>query len=160
MSLRIKKGDTVKVIAGADKSTKERIVTGVVLAVDPEKNRVKVEGINMIKRHRKARSAQETGGIIEMEGFIDISNVMLVCPDCGKTTRIATIEVEENGVVRSHRKCKKCGFDIDAKKAEKKETKKRTTRAKAAKAEGETEAKATSRVKRTRKSAKTEATAE
>ena len=159
MSLRIKRGDTVKVIAGADRGRNGESATGVVLAVDTAKNRVKVEGINMIKRHRKARSAQETGGIVEMEGFIDISNVMLVCPDCGKTTRIATIEVEENGEVRSHRKCKKCGFDIDAKKVEKKETKKRATKAKAAK-EGETEAKTTSRVKRTRKSAKTEATAE
>lgn len=149
MSLRIKKGDTVKILAGSSKGQ-----TGEVIAVDPKNNRVKVENLNMITRHKKARSAQEQSGIVKMEGNIDISNVMLVCPACNKTTRIATVEVEG----KSHRQCKHCHYDFDAKKAEKKETKKRAT--KAAKAEGETEAKATSRVKRTRKSAKTEATAE
>ncbi|MBR2967428.1 MAG: 50S ribosomal protein L24 [Clostridia bacterium] len=149
MSLRIKKGDTVKILAGASKGQ-----TGEVIAVDPKNNCVKVENLNMITRHKKARSAQEQGGIIKMEGNIDISNVMLVCPACDKATRIATVEVEG----KSHRQCKHCGYDFDAKKAEKKETKKRAT--KATKAEGETEAKANSRVKRTRKSAKTEATAE
>ena len=140
MSLRIKKGDTVKVIAGSDKGQ-----TGKVIAVDPKTNLVKVENLNMVTRHRKGRTAQEQSGIIKMEGNINISNVMLVCPSCEKATRIATVEVDG----KNHRQCKHCGFDIDSKKAEKKETKKRGS-----KAEEKTEKTSTSRVKRTRKSQK------
>ncbi len=144
MSLRIKKGDTVKLLAGADKGK-----TGEVIAVDPDNGRVKVENLNMATRHKKARSAQEQSGIVKMEGNIDISNVMLVCPSCGKATRIATVEVEG----KSHRQCKKCGFDLDVKKVEKKaESKKRAT--KSAAKEEKSEKATTSRVKRTRKSQK------
>ena len=142
MSLRIKKGDTVKLLVGANKGQ-----TGEVIEVDVKNNRVKVENLNMVTRHRKGRSAQEQSGIIKMEGNIDISNVMLVCPACEKATRIATVEVDG----KHHRQCKKCGFDFDAKKAEKKtEGKKR-----AAKTEKSDSTKTTSsRVKRTRKSQK------
>ncbi|MCH5163486.1 MAG: 50S ribosomal protein L24 [Clostridiales bacterium] len=146
MSLRIKKGDTVKVITGSDKGQ-----TGKVIAVDPKTNLVKVENLNMVSRHRKGRTAQEQSGIIKMEGNINISNVMLVCPSCEKATRIATIEVDG----KNHRQCKHCGFDIDSKKAEKKETKKRS-----AKADEKTEKTSTSRVKRTRKSQKDSDSAE
>ena len=136
MSLRIKKGDTVMLMVGAEKGQ-----TGKVIAVDPKTNLVKVENLKMVTRHHKARSAQDQSGIIKEEGNINISNVMLVCPSCGKTTRIASVEVDG----KNHRQCKKCGFDIDSKKAEKKTDKK------SAKAE-KTEKTTTSRVKRTRKS--------
>lgn len=133
MSLRIKKGDTVKVLAGSDKGE-----SGKVLSVDVKNASVKVENVNMISRHRKARSAQEQSGIVKSEGNVDISNVMLICPSCGKATRIATIEVDG----KSHRSCKKCGFDIDSAKPAAPAKKKS-----AAKAE-----KSTGKVKRTRKS--------
>lgn len=141
MSLRIKKGDTVKIITGRDKGQ-----TGKVISVNPEKEFIKVENLNMVSRHHKGRSAQEQSDIVKMEGNINVSNVMLVCPSCEKTTRIATIEVDG----KRHRSCKKCGFDIDSKKAEKKpEGKKRATKASTEKTQ---KAEKTSRVKRTRKS--------
>ena len=80
-SLKIKKGDTVKVIAGKDKDKE-----GKVIAVDPKKNTVLVEGVNMITKHTKPSMANQQGGIIHQEGPIDISNVMYVHK--GKATRI------------------------------------------------------------------------
>ena len=79
-SLKIKKGDTVKVIAGKDKDKE-----GKVIAVDPKKNTVLVEGVNMITKHTKPSMANQQGGIIHEEGPIDISNVMYVHK--GKATR-------------------------------------------------------------------------
>ena len=78
-SLKIKKGDTVKVIAGKDKDKE-------VIAVDPKKNTVLVEGVNMITKHTKPSMANQQGGIIHQEGPIDISNVMYVHK--GKATRV------------------------------------------------------------------------
>ena len=80
-SLEIKKGDTVKVIAGKDKDKE-----GKVIAVDPKKNTVLVEGVNMITKHTKPSMANQQGGIIHQEGPIDISNVMYVHK--GKATRV------------------------------------------------------------------------
>ena len=80
-SLKIKKGDTVKVIAGKDKDKE-----GKVIAVDPKKSTVLVEGVNMITKHTKPSMANQQGGIIHQEGPIDISNVMYV--HNGKATRI------------------------------------------------------------------------
>ena len=80
-SLKIKKGDTVKVIAGKDKDRE-----GKVIAVDPKKNTVLVEGVNMITKHTKPSMANQQGGIIHQEGPIDISNVMYVHK--GKATRV------------------------------------------------------------------------
>ena len=71
MSVKIKKGDTVRVIAGKDKDKE-----GKVLVVDPRKNRVIVEGINMITKHTKPSAANQTGGIVSKEAPIDLSNVM------------------------------------------------------------------------------------
>ena len=79
--LKIKKGDTVKVIAGKDKDKE-----GKVIAVDPKKNTVLVEGVNMITKHTKPSMANQQGGIIHQEGPIDISNVMYVHK--GKATRV------------------------------------------------------------------------
>lgn len=80
-TMKIKKGDTVKVIAGADKGSE-----GKVIAIDHKKNRVLVEGVNMITKHTKPSMANQQGGIIHQEGFIDASNVMVVVD--GKATRI------------------------------------------------------------------------
>ena len=84
MGLKIRQDDTVRIITGKDKGK-----TGRVLRTDPKKHKVYVEGANIIKRHTKPRSlrdtqrAQELGGIVEMEGPIHVSNVMLIDPDSG-----------------------------------------------------------------------------
>ena len=79
--LKIKKGDTVKVIAG-----KDRDKTGKVISIDRKNNRVTVEGINMVMKHMKPSMANQEGGIVSQEGSIDISNVMLVHD--GQPTRV------------------------------------------------------------------------
>ena len=81
MAVKIKKGDTVKVIAGKDKDKQ-----GKVLVVEPKKNRVVVEGINMVSKHTKPNQQNTNGGIVEKEAPIDISNVMYLHK--GKATRI------------------------------------------------------------------------
>ncbi len=81
--MRIKKKDKVRIIAGNDRGKE-----GEVLKVFPRTNRIIVEKVNMIKRHQRAAQNNPQGGIIEKEGPIDISNVMLICPNTGKTTRI------------------------------------------------------------------------
>ena len=80
-TLKIKKGDTVKVIAGKDKDKE-----GKVIAVDPKNNKVTVEGINVVKKHEKPSVANQNGGIIQKEAPIDVSNVMYVHK--GKATRV------------------------------------------------------------------------
>lgn len=82
-SLKIKRGDQVVVIASADKGKKGKVIT-----TDAENHKVLVEGVNLQKHHKKPRSAKETGGIVSKEGFIDVSNVMVVCPKCGKAVRV------------------------------------------------------------------------
>ena len=82
-ALKIKTGDTVKVIAGKDKDKE-----GKVLAVSPKEGKVIVEGLNMVKKHVKPRRQGETGGIVDAEGAIYASKVMPVCPKCGKATRV------------------------------------------------------------------------
>ena len=81
MSMKIKTGDTVKVIAGKDKDKE-----GKVISVDPKKNRVVVEGINMVTKHAKPSAANQAGGIVTKESPLDASNVMLV--HNGQTTRV------------------------------------------------------------------------
>ena len=80
-TLKIKKGDTVKVIAGKDKDKE-----GKVIAVDSKKNKVTVEGVNVVKKHEKPSVANQNGGIIQKEAPIDVSNVMYVHK--GKATRV------------------------------------------------------------------------
>ena len=80
-TLKIKKGDTVKLIAGKDKGTE-----GKVLSVDAKNHKVVVEGANMITKHTKPSAANQNGGIIQKEAPIDVSNVMLVVD--GKATRV------------------------------------------------------------------------
>jgi len=88
-SMNVKTGDNVVVITGKDAGKQ-----GKVLACFPKKGRIIVEGVNIISRHTKPRSAKEAGGIIKKEGTIDVSNVMLVCPECGKPTRVKHAMVE------------------------------------------------------------------
>ena len=109
-SLRIRRDDTVEVISGKDKGK-----SGKVLRVEPKKNRVFVEGMNIQKRHTKPRSirdaqrAEQVGGVIEKEGPIHISNVMLVDPKTNKPTRVGVSR--EGG--RRTRIAKKSGESID-----------------------------------------------
>ncbi|MEW5744726.1 MAG: 50S ribosomal protein L24 [Nitrospirota bacterium] len=101
MGLRIKKGDTAMVIAGKNKGKKGRV-----LAVSPEDERVVVEGINIVKRHTKPNKKYTQGGIIEKEGPIHISNVMLWCPKCSKPTRIGNALQDGGKKLRVCTKCK------------------------------------------------------
>lgn len=90
MALRIRKGDLVKVIAGADRGKQGRV-----MAVDRERNRVRVEKVRMQKRHLKpGRRQMSSGGIIEQEGYINVSNVMVIDPGTNEVSRIG---VEERG---------------------------------------------------------------
>ena len=110
MALKIRRDDTVRVIAGKDRGR-----TGRVKSVDPKNQRVYVEGVNIVKRHIKPRTlrdtqrAQELGGIVEMEGGIHISNVMLVDPSSGEPSRVG---VKREGGKRI-RIAKKSGKEIE-----------------------------------------------
>ena len=81
--IHVKTDDSVIVIAGKDRGK-----TGKVVKADPTGGRVFVAGVNMVKKHQKARGQNKPAGIIEREGSIDASNVMIVCPKCGKPTRV------------------------------------------------------------------------
>jgi large subunit ribosomal protein L24 len=83
MAIKIRKGDTVMVIAGDDRGK-----TGRVLAVDEAKRRVIIEKVNFVKRHTKARSQTQQGGILEKEAPVHLSNVMLYDPKAGKGVRV------------------------------------------------------------------------
>ena len=87
----IKKGDLVKVLAGEDRSKEGRV-----LEVDREKNRAIVEGLNINKKHSKPTTANPQGGIVEKEGPIHISNLMLIDPKGGKPTRVGR-KMEKGG---------------------------------------------------------------
>ncbi len=117
MKMTIKTGDNVLVIAGKDKGK-----TGKVTAVYADKSKVLVEGINIVSKHQKARSQQEKSTIIKKSAPIDASNVQVICPVCGKATRVAHSEVAGKKV----RSCKKCNGSLDKEfvKQTKKEAKK------------------------------------
>ncbi|HLV35607.1 MAG TPA: 50S ribosomal protein L24 [Spirillospora sp.] len=105
---RIKRGDTVEVIAGKDVGER-----GEVVSVLNKQNRVVVEGVNVLKKHEKARQAgrqQVQAQILEFNAPIHLSNVMLVCPSCDKAVRVG-YRYKEDG--RKTRYCKKCDSDID-----------------------------------------------
>jgi len=103
-SLTIRKGDKVRIIAGKDKGK-----DGKVLRAFPYKERVMVEGTNMIKKHTRPTQKVPQGGIVQVEGTIHVSNVMLLCPNCGQPTRVAKRREAGTRI----RVCKKCGKDID-----------------------------------------------
>ncbi len=109
---KIKKDDTVQVIAGKDNGKR-----GKVLRVLPEEHRVLVEKLNMIKRHTKPRPAPRAsgqqvipGGVIEREAPLPISNVQLVCPACGKPSRVGR---RTNAAGNQVRFCRACDKDVD-----------------------------------------------
>lgn len=102
--LRIKKGDTVMVITGKDNNK-----TGKILRIFSKKERVVIEGLNLIKKHTRARGNQP-GGIEEKEAPVHISNVMLYCPKCSKPVRIKKAILENGEKVRV---CVKCGEAFD-----------------------------------------------
>lgn len=104
-SLSIRRGDRVRILAGKDKGRE-----GKVLKAFPHKERVSVEGANLIKKHTRPSTKNQQGGIVTMEGTIHVSNVMLMCPSCGEPTRIGR---RREGGVRV-RVCKKCGKDVDS----------------------------------------------
>ena len=87
--MEIKKGDNVVVIAGKDKGKK-----GKVLETSPKSAKVVVEGVNIVTKHKKPRSAQDKGGIVKQTNPIDSSNVIVVCSTCGKATRIGHKEID------------------------------------------------------------------
>ena len=112
--LNVKKGYTVVVISGKDNGKQ-----GKILVAYPEKERVVVQNANMITKHVKPRRQGEPGGRIEKEGTIHVSNVMLVCPKCGKPTRVGhkveEVEISGKKKMKSVRYCKNdsCGAKID-----------------------------------------------
>ncbi len=102
----IKKDDKVKIIAGKDNGK-----IGKILQVLPDKNRLIVENINMVKRHAKPDMSNRQGGIIEKEAPIHVSNVMLMCNRCVNPTKVSVKILEDGKKVRV---CKKCNETIDA----------------------------------------------
>lgn len=91
MKMPVVRGDQVMVVRGDDKGKR-----GEVIRVYPKKGRVTVKGVNIVKRHRKARTAEEQSGIIEMEAPIHVSNVMLIDPKSGEPTR-TRMRLDEDG---------------------------------------------------------------
>ena len=102
--MKIKKGDTVKVIAGSSKGKEAKVIS-----VDHKNNKVVVEGVNVITKHQKPSAGNPNGGIITKEAPIDASNVMIV--DGGKASRVGfKVTTDENGkVVKKERFAKKTG---------------------------------------------------
>ena len=103
----VRKGDEVMILAGREKGKKGRI-----LRVDTERGRAFIEKVNLVKRHIKPNPQAPQGGIIEKEASLALSNLMLVCPRCGKASRTGR-KVLESGV--RTRTCKKCCEQVDKK---------------------------------------------
>jgi len=103
--MKIRKGDTVVIIAGKDRGKR-----GKVRRAWPDEERVIVDGLNMIKRHSRARRAARQAGIIELEAPIHVSNVMLVCEKCGNPTRVSFRFLDDGKKVRI---CNSCQEMID-----------------------------------------------
>jgi len=108
--MHIKAGDIIEVIAGKDRSTKSRVRRGKVIEVRPRTNRIVVDGINIQKRAVRQTQQMRQGGIVQMPGPLDVSNVMLVCPVCDKRSRVGHRVNSQGNKVRV---CLKCGKDID-----------------------------------------------
>ena len=102
-NLKIKKNDTVVVLSGKDKGKQ-----GKVLGTVPSESKVVVEGINMVTCHVKPRKQGETGGIVQREAALYASKVQVVCPKCGKGTRVAH-KIADG---KKSRVCKHCGAEL------------------------------------------------
>ncbi len=103
-ALHVRKGDTVKILAGKDKDKQGKVIRCI-----PETNRVVVEGTNMVKKAMRPTQQNPQGGISTMEAPLDASNVILVCPHCSTPTRVAHRFDDDGDKLRV---CKKCGRDI------------------------------------------------
>ena len=101
--MKIKKGDTVLIITGKYRGKK-----GKVLQAFPRERKILVEGINLVKKHQGPKRTGEKGQIIQLPRPIDISNTKLICPKCGKASKVGYKIVKEN----KYRICKKCGQEI------------------------------------------------
>jgi large subunit ribosomal protein L24 len=109
--IQLKRNDQVRVIAGRDKGK-----TGRVLNVNPFNGKVLVEHVSMIKRHTRPNpSKQIKGGIAERESPVAVSNLMIVCPQCGPVRIAHHIEKLPGGTTRRTRVCRKCGQTLDRK---------------------------------------------
>lgn len=137
--MRIKKGDTVKILYGKGRGRR-----GPVVAIDIKKDRVIVEGLNLYKKHIKGDGQSKTSEIVTIEKPFPISKIMLVCPLCDKPTRVG-IKVDGEQKTRI---CKKCGKEIV--REEKKDTKKTTKETK------ETEKKSTKKKSKSKSKTKKE----
>jgi len=102
--MKIKKGDTVKILSGKDRGKRGKVVR-----VLPRESRLVVDGINLKKRHRRSRRQDRKGEIVLLPAPMAVSAVMLVCPSCGKPTRVGC-RPGDDGV--KHRVCKKCGAAV------------------------------------------------
>jgi large subunit ribosomal protein L24 len=98
---KVRVNDTVEVIAGREKGKKGRV-----LKVLPAENRVIVEKINFIKRHRRPTQKQRQGGIVEKEGSLDLSKVMVYCKKCDRSTKVGQAVLEDGKKQRFCRRCK------------------------------------------------------
>ena len=105
VKIRIRKGDRVRVISGKEKGKE-----GTVLQVLPEKQGVVIEKLNLFKKHTRPNQANPKGGIVEREGRVHLSNVMVICGNCNKPTRLGAKVLPEGKKLRS---CKKCGEVMD-----------------------------------------------
>ena len=103
--LHVRRGDTVKVIAGNDVGK-----TGKVVRTMSDTGRVLVQGVNFVKRHTRPTQTNQRGGVVEKEAPLNASNLMLVCDGCGEATRTGVAVLEDGSRVR---KCKKCGETIE-----------------------------------------------
>ena len=103
--LHVKKGDTVLVLSGKDKGKSGKIIEAL-----PKKAKEVVEGVNKVKRHTKPSQKVPQGGILVKEAPIHSSNVMIVCPECGKAARTKKAALANGELVRA---CKKCNGIID-----------------------------------------------
>lgn len=101
--MKIKKEDKVLVISGKDRGRK-----GKVIRVLPKEKKIVVEGMNMVKKHVRPKKKGEKGQIVEMPAPLDLSNVKLICPKCGKPTRVGFRKEGQ----KKHRICKKCRQEI------------------------------------------------
>ena len=109
--MHVKTGDEVLIIAGKDKGKRGKVKRSI-----PSEGRLVIEGLNMVKRHMKARGPGKPGGIIDMEAPLDASNVMLICPSCGRASRTGHRLLEETdhkGRQRKVRFCKACDATVD-----------------------------------------------
>ena len=102
--VHVKTGDTVVILSGKDRGSK-----GKVLAVSPKEGKVIIEGLNMVTKHVKPRRMGEQGGIVKAEGAMYACKVQIVCPHCGKPTRVGH-KLYEDGT--KGRVCKKCGESL------------------------------------------------